>query len=102
NKQGKPWVFTGILGAQGQTMAIIPGKTKRLKDIFNYENNSNNGNFSDIEPNTQSSVIAPSVSIMASIAVILCFRVLLNNCEDIINKLFVFDTWENKFKILKM
>ena len=100
DKHGKPWVFTGILGAQGQTMAIIPGKTKKLKDIF--YNDSGVKDFSDIEPNAQSSVIAPSVSIMSSMAVILCFKIILNNYEDIVNRLFVFDTWENKFKILKI
>jgi len=102
-KQNKPWVFTGILGAHGQTMAIIPGKTKRLEDIFyntNYEDDKKD--FSDIEPNAQSSVIAPSVSIMSSMAVILCFKVLLNDHEDIINRLFVFDTWNGKLKIFNI
>ena len=102
DKQGKPWVFTGILDAQGQTMAIIPGRTKKLKDIFFNDHDVKNNDFYDVEPNVQSSVIAPSVSIMSSMAVILCFKILLNNYEDIINRLFIFDTWNNKLKTLNI
>ena len=101
-EQNIPWVFTGILGAQGQTMAMIPGRTKRLKDMFHGDTDARKDDFSDIEPNPQSSVIAPAVSIMSSMAVMLCFKILLNNYEDIVNRLFVFDTWNNRFKVLNI
>jgi molybdopterin-synthase adenylyltransferase len=102
-KQGKPWVFTGILGAQGQTMALIPGKTRRLKDVLGLTGVSvagSNADLSDIEPTPQSSVLAPSVSIISSMAVLVCFKILLNEYSEITNRLFILDTWENRFKVL--
>ncbi|MEI6080771.1 MAG: HesA/MoeB/ThiF family protein [bacterium] len=100
SRNSKPWVFSGILGAQCQTMAVIPGKTRTLKDILNYDESSGHTSFADIEPNAQSSVLAPSVSVISSMAVIICFKLLLNDYEDVANKLFVFDTWNNKLKSL--
>ena len=81
-------------------MAVIPGKTRTLKDILNYDESSGHTSFADIEPNAQSSVLAPSVSVISSMAVIICFKLLLNDYEDVANKLFVFDTWNNKLKSL--
>lgn len=100
HKNKIPWIFTGILGAEGQTMLIVPGQTKNLRDVLNYNGKLDDADFNEIEPNIASSVLAPSVSIMASMAVILSFKLLTGNYKDSLNKLFVFDTWQNKFKIL--
>ncbi|MEI6092782.1 MAG: HesA/MoeB/ThiF family protein [bacterium] len=99
---GIPWIFTGILGAEGQTMLIVPGLTKDLRDVLNYNGEFNSGNFNELEPNIKSSVLAPSVSIMSSMAVILSFKLLLGEYEDSVNRLFVFDTWKNKLKTLNI
>jgi len=91
----KPWVFTGILGAETQTMLIVPGVTPRLRDVLP------ESNLSHAEPNTSSSVLAPSVSIISSIAALLALKFLLKkNYEPGI--LITFDTWNNKFKKLMM
>jgi adenylyltransferase/sulfurtransferase len=33
-KRGVPWVFAGVLGAQGQVMAIVPGQTACLRCVL--------------------------------------------------------------------
>ena len=33
-KHGKPWVYGGAIGSQGQTMTIIPGETPCLRCVF--------------------------------------------------------------------
>lgn len=100
HKNKIPWIFTGILDAEGQTMLIVPGQTKNLRDVLNYNGKLDDADFNEIEPSITSSVLAPSVSIIASMAVILSFKLLLDNYKDSLNKLFVFDTWRNRFKIL--
>jgi adenylyltransferase/sulfurtransferase len=33
-KLGKPWIFGGVIGSEGQTMTIIPGKTPCLRCLI--------------------------------------------------------------------
>lgn len=88
----KPWVFTGILGAEAQTMIINPGVTKRLKDLV-----PQNTDLKNVEPNPSSSVIAPSVSIISSMAFIQAIKFLLKQDYES-GVMFTFDTWNNKFR----
>jgi len=88
----KPWVFTGILGAEAQTMLINPGVTKRLRDLL-----PQNANLKNVEPNFSSSVIAPSVSIISSMAFIQAIKFLLKQDYEP-GTMLTFDTWNNKFR----
>ena len=95
-KLNKPWVFTGILGAEAQTMLMVPGVTRTLEQML-----PSNADLKDVEPNKQSSVLAPSVSIISSMAFILSLRFLLDqNYEP--GTMFIFDTWNNKFRKIKL
>lgn len=88
----KPWVFTGILGAEAQTMVINPGVTKRLRDLI-----PQNTDLKNVEPNPTSSVIAPSVSIISSIAFIHAIKFLLKQDYEP-GTMLTFDTWNNRFR----
>ncbi len=33
-KLGKPWVYGGVIGSEGQTMTIVPGKTPCLRCLI--------------------------------------------------------------------
>jgi molybdopterin-synthase adenylyltransferase len=92
----KPWVFTGILGAEAQTMLIEPGVTKRLRDVLPQSIDLKN-----VEPNILSSVVAPSVSIISSMAVILALKFLLKQDYEA-GTMFTFDTWNNRFRKIKL
>lgn len=107
-KQNKPWIFTGILGAQAQTMIVMPGITPRLKDVLGFTSSESElvsgsglATFPN-EPSAESSVLAPSVSMISSAAVLLAFKVLLNKHQDVLGNLFIFDTWENSVKKLPL
>jgi adenylyltransferase/sulfurtransferase len=88
----KPWVFTGILGAEAQTMVINPGVTKRLRDLI-----PQNTDLKNVEPNPSSSVIAPSVSIISSMAFIQAIKFLLKQDYEP-GTMLTFDTWNNRFR----
>ncbi len=92
----KPWVFTGILGAEAQTMLIDPRTTKRLREIIP----QNNG-LKDVEPSTASSVVAPSVSIISSMAFIQAVKFLLKRDYEP-GVMLTFDTWRNKFRSVRI
>jgi len=91
-----PWVFTGILGAEAQTMAIVPGVTKKLGEIIPKDSDLKN-----VEPTPASSVLSPSVSIISSMAFILAIKVLLKQDYEP-NTLVTFNTWNNKFKKISL
>jgi adenylyltransferase/sulfurtransferase len=88
----KPWVFTGILGAEAQTMVINPGVTKRLRDLI-----PQNTGLKNVEPNSSSSVIAPSVSMISSMAFIQAIKFLLKQDYEP-GTMLTFDTWNNRFR----
>jgi len=92
----KPWVFTGILGAEAQTMAIVPGVTKKLSDII-----PRDADLKSVEPNATASVLAPSVSIISSMAFLLAIKVLLKQDYEP-GTMLIFDTWNNKLKKINL
>ncbi len=91
-----PWIFTGILDAKAQTMAIVPGVTKKFGEIIPKDSDLKN-----VEPNPSSGVLAPSVSIISSMAFLLAIKVLLNQDYDP-NTLITFDTWNNKLRKISL
>jgi len=92
----KPWVFTGILGAEAQTMVINPGVTKKLGEII-----PKGSDLTNVEPNSASSVLAPAVSIISSMAFILAMKVILKQDYEP-GTMLTFDTWNNKFRKIKI
>jgi adenylyltransferase/sulfurtransferase len=91
-----PWIFTGILDAKAQTMAIVPSVTKKFGEIIPKDSDLKN-----VEPNPSSGVLAPSVSIISSMAFLLAIKVLLNQDYEP-NTLITFDTWNNKLRKISL
>lgn len=91
----KPWVFTGVIGAVAQTMIINYPITKRLSDIVPSQTK-----FSQIEPNTSSSVLFPAVSSIAGTASLLAIKYLTGQ-DYHPNTMFMFDYWNNTLKQIK-
>jgi adenylyltransferase/sulfurtransferase len=104
-KHGVPWVFTGIIGSNAQTMLMTSeGKTLReVMDVFGLKSlcslEDSNG---AIEPNDLSSVLAPAVSMIASFASVLALRSLLKIELDMVNKLFVLDAWNGSLRSINL
>ncbi|MFH1222792.1 MAG: HesA/MoeB/ThiF family protein [Pseudomonadota bacterium] len=96
-KLRKPWVFTGILGAEAQTMLIIPGVTPTLKEFMD-DIGTNCTELQHVEPDVSSSVLSPSVSIISSIAVLTALKFLIKK-DPQPGALITFDTWNNKLRV---
>jgi molybdopterin-synthase adenylyltransferase len=96
-KLGKPWVFGGVIGSEGQTMTIRPGITPCLRCLI--EDNPPPG----MTPTCETAgVLGPAVAVIASFEAVEAIK-LLTGAYDALNKeLFVVDIWDWTFRRLKV
>lgn len=94
-KHGVPWVYGGCLGAEGQTMTILPGETACLRCLMQ-----------DCPPPgttptcDTAGILAPIVSVIASIEAMEAIKVLSGNRAAVSRSLTVVDLWTNHLRRL--
>jgi len=87
-----PWVYGGCVGAEGQTMTIVPGETGCLRCLL-----------PDCPPPGSTptcdtaGVLAPIVGVIASIQAQEAIKILSGNLAAISRQLTVIDLWQNRF-----
>src|SRR5436190_5627159 len=96
-KFNKPWVYGGSIGSHGQTMTILPGKTPCLRCVF--EAAPSAGEAGTCET---AGVLAPIVSIIASLQVTECLKILTGQLETVNRELIYIDVWENITRRIKI
>ena len=88
--RGLPWVYGGCLGAEGQTMTILPGETACLRCLMN----------ECPPPGTMptcdtAGILAPIVGVIASIQAIEAIKILSGHREAISRHLTVVELWDS-------
>ncbi len=92
-KNGLPWVYGGCLGAEGQTMTILPGETACLRCLMQ-----------DCPPPgttptcDTAGILAPIVSVIASIEAMEALKVLSGNLQAVARVLTVVDLWNGRLR----
>ena len=92
-KHGVPWVYGGCLGAEGQTMTILPGETACLRCLMQ-----------DCPPPgttptcDTAGILAPIVSVIASIEAMEAIKILSGNRDATSRQLAVLDLWGNQLR----
>lgn len=92
-KHGVPWVYGGCLGAEGQTMTILPGETACLRCLMQ-----------DCPPPgttptcDTAGILAPIVNVVASIEAMEAIKVLSGNRGSVSRGLAVIDLWSNHLR----
>ncbi len=92
-KHGKPWVYGGAIGAEGQTMTILPGDSACLACLM-----------ADAPPpgTTPScdtaGILAPIVGVIASIEAAEALKILSGHRDAISRRLTIVDLWENQIR----
>jgi len=92
-KTGTPWVYGGCLGAEGQTMTILPGETACLRCLI-----------ADAPPPGVSptcdtaGILAPIIGVIASIQSIEAIKILSGNRHAVSRSLTVVDLWESRVR----
>jgi molybdopterin/thiamine biosynthesis adenylyltransferase len=96
-KLNKPWVYGGVIGSEGQTMTIVPGKTPCLRCLI--ETAPPPG----MTPTCETAgVLGPAVAVIASFEAIEAIK-LLTGAHDALNReLIMVDVWDWTFRQLKV
>jgi molybdopterin/thiamine biosynthesis adenylyltransferase len=88
-----PWVYGGCIGAEGQTMTILPGETACLACLM-----------PDVPPPgttptcDTAGVLGPIVGVVASIEACEALKVLSGRREAVNRRLAIVDLWQNEFR----
>lgn len=96
-KLGKPWIFGGVIGSEGQSMTIIPGKTPCLRCVV--EDSPPPG----MTPTCETAgVLGPAVSTIASFEAIEALKILSGKMDALNRDLIMVDLWNWSFRQLKI
>jgi adenylyltransferase/sulfurtransferase len=96
-KLGKPWIYGGCIGSQGQTMTILPGLTPCLRCVF--EAAPGPGEAATCET---AGVLSPIVNIVASFQAAEALKVLAGAHAQVNRELLYVDVWDNVFRRIKI
>ncbi len=89
-KTHRAWVFAGVVGAEAQTMTIVPGRTPCLRCVHDSPAPV------CVEPTCRGAgVLGPAVAAIASIEAMEAVKILSGNIEAISPYLLKLDLWTN-------
>jgi adenylyltransferase/sulfurtransferase len=92
-KRGLPWVYGGCMGAEGQTMTILPGETACLRCLMQ-----------DCPPPgatptcDTAGILGPIASVIASLQALEAIKILSGHREAISRNLSVVELWDNQIR----
>lgn len=91
-KHSIPWVYGGCLGADGQTMTILPGQTGCLNCLM-LDGPPPPG----ATPTCDSfGILSPIINVIASIEALEAIKILADQRDAVSRKLQVFSMWDNQ------
>jgi adenylyltransferase/sulfurtransferase len=89
-KTGMPWIFAGVVGAESQTMTIMPGRTACLRCVFDSPPPP------CVDPSCRTAgVLGPAVAAIASIEALEAMKILAGRAGDVSPYLLKMDLWRN-------
>lgn len=90
-KHGKPWIYGGCIGAEGQTMTIIPGETGCLACLMPEAPPPGTTPTCDT-----AGILAPIVNVIASMESSEAMKILGGHRDAVSRKLTIVDLWDNQ------
>jgi len=92
-KFGLPWVYGGCLGAEGQTMTILPGETACLRCLMHDAPPPGSTPTCDT-----AGIVGPIINVIASIEAMEALKILSGRRDAVQRGLIVVDLWENRIR----
>ena len=92
-KFGLPWIYGGCVGAEGQSMTILPGETACLRCLM--PECPQPGSTATCE---SAGILGPIVGVIASIEAAEAMKILSGNSQSVSRRLSVVDLWANSFR----
>ena len=96
-KLGIPWVYGGCVGAEGQTMTILPGETPCLRCLL--QDAPPPGSTATCD---SAGILAPIVNIIASLQACEAIKILSGHREAVSRSLQVFELWDNRVRQVRL
>jgi len=91
--QGRPWIFGGCVGAEGQVLAILPGKTACLSCLLPEPPPA------ETQPTCETAgVIGPIVSVIAALQSAEDLKILSGNFDAVNRRLTIVDLWSSQIR----
>jgi molybdopterin/thiamine biosynthesis adenylyltransferase len=90
---GVPWVYGGCLGAEGQTMTILPGETPCLRCLMQECPPPGTTPTCDV-----AGVLGPIVGVIASIEAVEAIKILSGNRQAVSRSLTVVELWDSQLR----
>ncbi|MCE9543929.1 MAG: ThiF family adenylyltransferase [Planctomycetia bacterium] len=94
---GIPWVYGGSIGAEGQTMTILPGETACLRCLMQEPPPAGTTPTCDT-----AGVLGGAVSVIASIQAVEALKILSGHRKAVSRVLTVIDLWDNRVRQVKL
>jgi molybdopterin-synthase adenylyltransferase len=94
-KSGIPWIYGGCVGAEGQTMTILPGATPCLRCLM--ETCPPWGSTPTCDT---AGILGPIVGVIASIQAMEAIKILSGNSSAVSKSLTAIDLWHNRLRPL--
>jgi adenylyltransferase/sulfurtransferase len=92
-KHSKPWIYGGAIGAEGQSMTIIPGETACLACLLPEAPPPGSTPTCDT-----AGIVGPIVGVIASIEACEALKILSGHAAAANRHLTVVELWENRFR----
>ena len=92
-RENIPWVYGGCIGAEGQSMTILPGETPCLRCLMPEAPPPGATPTCDT-----AGVVGPIVNVIASLEAMEALKILSGNSGAISRSLTVIDLWENRMR----
>lgn len=96
-REGTPWVFAGCVGAEGQSLAIVPGETPCLACFLPEPPPA-----SSLPTCESAGVLGPTVGVIASYQAMEALKLCSGNRRALNPQLAVFDLWQNQLRSVAM
>jgi adenylyltransferase/sulfurtransferase len=93
----KPWVYGGCIGAEGQTMTIVPGETACLRCLVHDAPPPGTTPTCDT-----AGILGSIVNIVASLEAAEAIKILSGNVGAINRDLTIIDLWDNRMRQVKL
>ncbi len=90
---GKPWVYGGVIGAEGQSMTILPGETACLACLIPEPPPPG------VAPTCDTAgVLGPAVQLVAALQSAEAMKLLSGNSGEVSRRLTIVDLWSNHLR----
>lgn len=96
-KFGVPWIYGGCLGAEGQTMTVLPGETACLRCLMREAPPPGTTDSCDT-----AGILGPIINVIASIEACEALKILAGRKDATSRVLQVFDLWDNRARQLRL